>query len=256
MKQANRRACFLLAWLSAHVFAAGRTIGSHTKPGGVRVRFILLLSLAGLALLAGAGSALAQPQLPSTIYGSASVDGSSVPDGTQVRGLIDGNDCTQPSGTGTVTDGGASAYVISVMHETQRAGCGKEGKTVTFTINGRIAPQTADWKVGIQQVNLNIGQGQPVALPTFTPGPTGGTASVPTPAASGPTAPQPSGPLPTDDVHFSTPKAPGTQPARQDDSGAPVAAILLGALAGIALAGGIAGYLFSRRKPPGPDDSA
>ncbi len=235
---------------------AGRTIDPHTKPGGVRVRFSCILALGAIATFGAADAALAQPQLPSNVYGSASIDGKPVPDGTQVRGLIDGNDCTQSTGTGTVTDDGASGYAITVVHESQRLGCGKDGKTITFTVDGRTAPQTAEWRIGIQQLNLNIGQGQPIALPTFTPAPASGTAAAPTAAASGSTVAQPTGLLPTDDVHFSTPKAPGSEPPKTDERGAPVAAILLAALALIALAGGVAGYLFSRRKPPNGDVSA
>ncbi len=122
------------------------------------MRFSLILASIAFTSLSAANAALAQPQLPASVYGSASIDGRPVPDGTQVRGLIDGNDCTQASGTGTVTDGGASGYSITVMHETQRPGCGKEGKTITFTVDGRSAPQTAEWKIGIQQLNLNIGR--------------------------------------------------------------------------------------------------
>lgn len=229
----------------------------------MRSTFVVILAAA--VLITGAHSALAQPQLPSAVYGSASIDGMAVPDGTQVRGYIDGHDCTQTSGlTGTVTDGGVSAYVINVMHETQRAGCGKEGKTITFTIDGRPAPLSAAWKIGIQRLDLNIGQGQPIALPTLTPVTAGSTTIAPTPAAGAspspaaqPTGPPPTGPPPTDDVHFgNTPKPPGSQPgSTSEHSGAPVAGIGLVALALIAVAGGVAGYLLSRRKPARTDDS-
>ena len=225
------------------------------------MRFTLALTLAVLsaaALVTSHGNALAQPQLPSTIYGSASIDGRPVPDGTQVRGYIDGNDCTQASGlAGAVTDGPASGYAINVMHETQRPGCGKEGKQITFTIGGRPAPQSAEWKIGIQRVDLNIGQGQPIALPTFTPVAAGAATAVPGASPLASAEARPTGPLPTDDVQFKTPKPPGAQPPpASDDSGTSVAAILLVGLALLAAGGGVAGYLLSRRNRGDTGDRA
>lgn len=211
------------------------------------MRLLRILFLAPAMLFALlASSALAQPQLPSTVYGSASIDGKPVPDGTEVRGYIDGKDCTQASGLrGTVTEGGASAFVINVMHESQRAGCGKEGKTITFSIGGRPAPQVADWKVGIQRFDLNIGSGQAPPLPAVTPG----LGQVPAGAAT--LAPAPTGPPPTDDVTFNrtAPRSgPGSPPHQAPgDGGAPVGVILLGALGILAASGAAAGFVLSRR---------
>lgn len=242
----------------SRISAARRSMVINTQSGGVSVRLSFLVVLIAVALTGWAGNAAAQPQLPSTVYGSASIDGRPVPDGTQVRGYIDGNDCTQPSGlTGTVTDGGASGYVINVMHESQRAGCGKDGKTITFTVDGRPAPLSIAWKIGIQRLDLNIGQGQPIALPTLTPVPAGSATIVSTAPAAVSTAARPTGPLPTDDVQFDKPKiGPGGPPvAKSQDSDAPVAAILLLFVALIAVAGGVAGYLLSRRRSSETSDS-
>ncbi|MEP6870644.1 MAG: hypothetical protein ABI939_02215 [Anaerolineaceae bacterium] len=224
------------------------------------MRSTFLVVLAATLLITGVQTARGQPQLPSTIYGSASIDGEPVRDGTQVRGYIDGNDCTQPSGlSGTVTDGGVSGYVINVMHETQRAGCGKDGKTITFTVGGRAALQSTDWKIGIQRLDINIGQGQPIALPTLTPVPAGPSQLTQTPAASASASSlgQPTGPASTGDGYSG--KTPGpprsSQVTNSGDSSTPVAVILLAALALIAVAGAVAGYLLSRRKPPRTDDS-
>ena len=220
----------------------------------MRSTFLVIIAVA--ALLATFGSAFAQPQLPSAVYGSASIDGKPVPDGTQVRGYIDGNDCTQPSGLrGTVTDGAASGYVINVMHETQRAGCGKDGKTITFTIDGRPAPQSVQWKIGIQRLDLNIGEGQPIALPTLTPIPAGSSPIAPTAVAAVSAVPQPTGPPPTGDVQFGGAATRPQPPANATGSEAPVAAILLLLVAVIAVAGGVAGYLLSRRKAAETGDS-
>ena len=89
----------------ARLSAARLSMVIQTQSGGVSVRLSFLVVLTAVALIGRAGNAAAQPQLPSTVYGSASIDGKPVPDGTQVRGYIDGNDCTQAAGlTGTVTD--------------------------------------------------------------------------------------------------------------------------------------------------------
>lgn len=153
---------------------------------------VLLLAVGAVALLlSGLDSVAGQPQVPANFYGSVSVDGKPVPDGTEVLAFIDGKDCTQrgPSFRGTITIDGVSAYSIAVVHESQLPGCGAPGKTVTFTIGGRPAIQTATWQFGPQQVDLSAGTGDPVQLPTSTPTP---------PVTATPTSPP--GAPPTDDV--------------------------------------------------------
>ncbi|MEO9256207.1 MAG: hypothetical protein ABI305_11730, partial [Tepidiformaceae bacterium] len=134
----------------------------------MRRRALVALFSATVCAL-GVAAAAAQPSIPATFYGSASIDGQSVPDGTEVRGFVDGKDCTQPApggNRGTVRDGDASAYVITVVHDSQIEGCGKDGKTITFKVGDRDAAQTAPWKVGPLHLDLNAGSGQPIALPT------------------------------------------------------------------------------------------
>ncbi len=157
---------------------------------------VLMLGWAAGALLAG--RAAAQPQVPATFYGSVTVDGRPVPDGTEVLAFVDGKDCTQrgPSYRGTITVEGVSAYSIAVVHESQVPGCGAPGKTVTFTIAGRPARQTAVWQFGPQHVDLSAGAGDPIPLPTPTPTPPSPPAGG---ASPGTTVTSPS-PLPTDDA--------------------------------------------------------
>lgn len=150
---------------------------------GALVTGVVAVLAAGGAV-APAFPAGAQPSVPSTFYGSASIDGASVPDGTPVRAYIDGKDCTQTGLglRGTVRDGVTSAYVISVMHESMEPGCGRAGKTITFTVGGQPAGQEGRWKAGPEKLNLNAGSGRPAELPTPT-------ATPPTPAAATPQAP-------------------------------------------------------------------
>lgn len=233
------------------------------------MRLVLAALTAGLSgLLAFGAAAFAQPQVPAAFYGSASIDGEPVPDGTEVRGFIDGKDCTQvgPAYRGTVNEGGVSAYSILVMHESQEPGCGTEGKTVTFTIGGREAEQTATWRAGPQQLDLNAGVGEPLQLPTPTPTPTPvpdqptSTPEPPSPAANAETPPPLlTGTPPTDDIQLpQTPRPPGegTMPppdvaaqsgGSDDDGSTPVWLIVGGVLLLLAGAGGAAGYLLSRR---------
>ncbi|MGE5596055.1 MAG: hypothetical protein ACM3S1_08480 [Hyphomicrobiales bacterium] len=229
----------------------------------------LLAVVAAIAAGFAALNALAQPQIPATFYGSASIDGQPVPDGTAVRAFIDGKDCTQGGASykGTVTDGGVSAYTISVMHESQAEGCGRDGKTITFTIGGRDAAQTATWAIGPHRLDLNAGAGEPQPLPTPTPTPTldptraieatATAAATLTPAPS--TSPVPGTP-PTDPIELPalTPRPPGgteTVPAVTSGSdgggGTSTALFVLGALLVVAAIGGAGGYWLSRRgRPP------
>jgi hypothetical protein len=231
----------------------------------VRLRALLALSACCVAALGVTGAA-AQPSIPATFFGSVSIDGQPVPDGTQVRGFVDGKDCTQaPPGDnrGTVREGDAAAYVITVVHESQLEGCGAEGKTVTFKIGDRDATQTAPWKIGLQHLDLNAGSGKALPLPTAS-----ATSSAPTqttdPTQAAATAteaakftPKPAGTLPTDDVTLNhTPGAALTVAATQGkdsgDSGVSPLLILLVAIVLIGLAGEAIAIAMRRRarKPP------
>jgi hypothetical protein len=135
---------------------------------------VVLAALTLLALvMALAAPAAAQPGFPASFYGAVAVDGQLVPDGTEVRGFIDGLDCTQaePYRT-TITENGVSQYAIEVVHESQMAGCGDEGRTVSFTVGGQPARETAEWKPGVTPINLNVGVGTGPTLPPATATPT------------------------------------------------------------------------------------
>lgn len=224
----------------------------------MRVAALAALALFVLAL-GGASHASAQPLIPATFYGSASIDGKPVPDATEVRGFIDGKDCTQASEhKGTLRDGAVSAYTISVMHESQSPGCGSEGRSVTFTIGGRAAGQTATWKSGPQRLDLNSGSGQPLLLPTSSAPTLGPTQVAATATEVAKFTPKPAGTLPTDDVSLA--RTPGGASAAANsplaeggDSGTPLLLWLLGAALLLAAVGGAVGVALSRR-PASQDD--
>ena len=221
----------------------------------------LALLAAVLLALATVSAATAQPSLPATFYGSVTIDGQPAPTGTDVRGFIGENDCTQsaPGERPAVREGEATAYVIAVVHESQRPGCARAGATVTFTIDGEPAAQTAEWQAGPTRVDLSIGPGDIIPLPTAT----ASTDGPPPTSTNLPSEPSPiPGTPPTDDITL-----PGTQTpppsetpgedgivsaagSDEDDSssGSSVLPIVVAVLGIIAVAGAAGGFALSRRK--------
>ena len=236
-------------------------------------RRLVVLAISVLALGAvTAQNAAAQgvpPSPPSTFFGAASIDGKPVPDGTEVRGFIDGKDCTQTAQgfRGTVTDGGASAYVVTIVHESQIAGCGRAGRTVTFRIAGHAAGQSSPWQPGAQRLDINSGGGSPVPLPTATPT-SRAAPSIPT-KASGETVsgqsvssastgnPTPlAGTPPVDNINIPFVPTPSVQRSPVESVGVNEGErsiwIVLGPLIALAVAAGIGGGIYlSRRKAAG-----
>lgn len=219
--------------------------------------------LAAGALLAPATVSHAQPQIPSSFFGSVTIDGKAAPDGTEVRALIDGVDCSQsPPGERTAArEGEATVYVIHVVHESQRPGCGRDGKVISFTIAGSAALQQGTWKPGPQQLDLSTGTGDVVPLPTSTPPVPGANPDAPLATDTGtpPTLSRPTGTRPNDDVQLPgtlTPPAGATgtreAPASSsgDDGGGSVWVLLVVALSVIAAGGAAAGIGLARRRKP------
>jgi hypothetical protein len=227
------------------------------------MRFLpaVLIVAGGLALCVS--GVAAQPQIPATFYGSVTVDGKPAADGLEVRAFVNGLDCSQPAPgeRPVIRDGETSAYVLSVVHESQRPGCAQAGSSVTFTIGGRAAVQSAPWTPGPIRLDLSTGAAPPIPLPS----PTGTiaaalateTAGAPVPTSA--TLARPTGTPPTGDVTFDkTPAPPGTivpsgpGASPKDSDGPPVLLIGVGALVVLAAAGGATGFALSRRRrPPG-----
>lgn len=219
--------------------------------------------LAAGALLVPAAVSHAQPQIPSSFFGSVTIDGKAAPDGTEIRALIGGVDCSQsPPGERTaVREGEATAYVIHVVHESQRPGCGRDGTVITFTIAGHLALQQGTWKPGPQELDLSTGAGEVVPLPTLTPTVPGSTPDAPLATDTGtpPTRSRPTGTPPTDDVQLPgtlTPPAgvSGTREAPAfgsgNDGGSSAWGLLVVALGVIAAGGAVAGVVLARRRRP------
>jgi hypothetical protein len=186
--------------------------------------------------------------------------GAVVPAGAEVRGFIDGSDCTQLGDNYrpvTVADG-VSTYAIEVVHESQVPGCGAQGRTVTFTVNGVAADQSVAWTFGPTRIDLTLAGGQALPLPTATPPATTPQQAITATATAGAAFTPRAGTPPVDNVDpgdlfggasSATPSAPSAgEPADGSSAFLPLA---LGTIL-IAGVGGLGGWLLARRKRPAP----
>ena len=97
----------------------------------------ILLGLGALSVAAAAIPAIAMadgfpPGLTTTFYGSVPA-GVATGQGVVAMVTDPGTGTQTPCGAGNVlTDGGNTVYVVNVVDDTQQAGCGKAGRSVTF----------------------------------------------------------------------------------------------------------------------------
>ena len=106
------------------------------------------------------GTTSAQRVIPHAFLGLATVNGSPAADGTVVAALIDGVQVAAKS----VVDG---SYPVLLVESTTESFV---GKTVTFTIGGIQASETAVWQQGeVTELNLTA---TPIAVLIGTPTPT------------------------------------------------------------------------------------
>lgn len=128
-----------------------------------------LIALAAVAVLAGlvgghsqqASAQAVPPSPPATFYGTVT----GIPAGSKVIAVVVSGSTTVACGEGTVgTEGSQTVYVVDVIHESQRTGCGAPGRTVRFyvpgsppTAPGRLAAETGTWNMGPVERNLTIG---------------------------------------------------------------------------------------------------
>jgi hypothetical protein len=192
-----------------------------------------------------AGAVVAQPQVPASFYGTVSADGKPVADGASVFAFIDGKDCTQPGARGAIRQGGASVYVLSVMHESQAAGCGLEGKTITFLVGDRPAAQGATWRPGLQHLDLNAGAGEPVPMPPETSSTPNAVDRLATATEQAKFTPK-AGVPPTDNVTFDKTPIPGQQAGGSGGGASPLLLLGIGAVV-VAALGAAGGLALSRR---------
>ena len=135
----------------------------------MRLANIAAIFLACLANLFIVVPALAMPPLPSSFYGTVKFNNTSVPDGTLIQALIDGQVFGEAY---TQTYQGASVYALDVRGDdtatTEREG-GREGEAIQFKIGNVLAAQTGTWHSG---VNANLNLTALSSTPLVTPLPT------------------------------------------------------------------------------------
>lgn len=109
----------------------------------------ILLAIGAVAVAAAAIPALvvaqAPPGPPATFFGSVPAG---VGPGQSVIAIVSVGGASQTCGFGaTIADGAGIFYVVDVISESQRAGCGAAGRTVQFYFvgNRQMATDTATW---------------------------------------------------------------------------------------------------------------
>lgn len=197
-----------------------------SNTGAKRPRNLLATLTLGFACLAAAipNGVSAQPGLPAVFYGTASVDGAPPAPSAVIRVFVGEVDCTQDPSPVAFQDGTA-VFVVTALHESQRAGCGAPGTTVTFRIDDEPAAQSALWDDAPAQVDLNVGSGSPAPIP-----PAFATAQGSGGLTSGVT---------------STPDDPGLT---SSGDGFPIGRVLVALLAIAGLAAAVAGAVLRSRK--------
>ena len=140
------------------------------KWGAAMLGLALLLGLVGMS----AGAAIAQgapPNPPARFAGTVTVDGTAAGAGASVVASVGGAVCA------TTAVNAAGTYVVDVS-----AACGGAGTTVSFTVDGAAAAETAAWSNSALNVS-NLTVTTPVEEPAVE------EPAVEEPAAETPAAP-------------------------------------------------------------------
>jgi hypothetical protein len=136
---------------------------------------LLSFVLALLLALPVIGTALAAPPVPASFYGTVTVNGANVPDGTEVTAWINGEQY------GVITSqmfNGDSVYgPLDVLGDdpdtTDVVEGGVANDTIVFKVNGQDADQTATWQSGGGGALNLTASGGATPTPTPTPPPSG-----------------------------------------------------------------------------------
>lgn len=88
------------------------------------------------------------------------------PEGTPVQAYVGDQLCGES--TIFTVHPGPNMYQVAVLPDALRAGCGREGASVTFTIGGQTTNEVAVWQPGVHRLELSVGE---PPSPTSTPRP-------------------------------------------------------------------------------------
>ncbi|MBA4181618.1 MAG: hypothetical protein C0506_13590 [Anaerolinea sp.] len=122
------------------------------------------LGIVGVVAAAIPAMALAQgfpPPPPTTYYGTAT----GATSGQGVIAIVTDGSGSTACGDGVVTsDGGSTVFVVDVVADAQKAGCGKAGRQVLFYFtpiggsSGRVSTSSASWSgPGPAPQNVTLG---------------------------------------------------------------------------------------------------
>jgi hypothetical protein len=89
------------------------------------------------------------------------------PEGTSVQAYAGDQLCGES--TIFTAHPGPNMYQIVVLPDALRAGCGREGASVRFSVGGEAANERAVWQPGVQRLQLSVGE--PPPTPSATPRP-------------------------------------------------------------------------------------
>jgi hypothetical protein len=126
-----------------------------------RIMWALPVALLMLTGATGAGrvsSAQAQAAPPTRVYGTATIDGAAAPPGTLIEAIVNGATCGSDRLVG-------SSYVIDVEAAVKNPWCAGPGATVSLTIGGVPARETATYQTGLF-IRLDLSR---APVPLFDP---------------------------------------------------------------------------------------
>jgi hypothetical protein len=136
--------------------------------------------VAAIAVFASVAGAV--PPVAFNVYGTVTIDGSSVAAGTVVAARCGG---VQYAWTGATLYAGQSWYLLDVPGDDTSTPGTKEGcaagETVSFTVEGLPPDQAAAWSSGVS-MQQNLSARRPTPTPTPTRTPTSTPTSTPTPS--------------------------------------------------------------------------
>lgn len=127
---------------------------------------ILALAATGALAVSAIAFAQAPPNPPSRFAGSVTINGAPAPSGASIQAKVGSANCGSAA---VFIEAGQSRYVVDVpaTDSGANAGCGTDGATVSFTVNGVAAAQTGTW-ANFKLSELNLTTGGAAATPTAT----------------------------------------------------------------------------------------
>lgn len=118
------------------------------------LKLVLLTIILSLSFIntpvstAHAKRAIQQPSMPSSFYGTVTLNGENVPAGTTIQAVINGQVVATCQ---SQVHEGVSVYTIDIPSDdpgSTRMTGGRPGDTITFSVNGLEANETTTWRSG------------------------------------------------------------------------------------------------------------